>query len=51
VTVVINFLILAFIIFLMVRFANRLIGRRDEKAPGPTEVQLLAEIRDELRRR
>lgn len=52
ITVVINFLILAFIIFLLVRFANRLIGRRDEKAPaGPSEIELLAEIRDELRRR
>src|SRR6476646_7554660 len=30
VTVVINFLILAFIIFLMVRWANRMIHRRDE---------------------
>ena len=49
-TVVLNFLILAFIIFLMVRAANRVIGRRDEAA-RPTEVELLAEIRDELRKR
>ncbi|MBV9528156.1 large conductance mechanosensitive channel protein MscL [Sphingomonas sp.] len=50
VTVVINFLILAFIIFLMVRWASKLMRRKDDIA-GPTEVELLAEIRDELRRR
>ena len=50
VTVVINFIILAFIIFLLVRWANRM-TRRSEDAPGPSEVDLLAEIRDELRKR
>lgn len=50
VTVVINFLILAFIIFLMVRWANRF-RQPVETATGPTEVELLAEIRDELRKR
>jgi large conductance mechanosensitive channel len=50
VTQVINFVILAFIIFLMVRWANRIMKRSDEAA-GPTEVDLLAEIRDELRGR
>ena len=50
VTVLLNFVILAFIIFLMVKFANRLIARREETG-GPTEVELLAEIRDELRKR
>ena len=50
VTVVINFLILAFIIFLLVRWANRM-TRRSEDAPGPSEVDLLTEIRDELRKR
>jgi large conductance mechanosensitive channel len=48
VTVLINFLILAFIIFLMIRAANRLSGREDA---GPTEVDLLSEIRDELKKR
>jgi large conductance mechanosensitive channel len=54
VTQVINFLILAFIIFLLVRWATKLMRRRGdvvETATGPTEVELLAEIRDELRRR
>jgi large conductance mechanosensitive channel len=50
VTVVINFLILAFIIFLIIRSANKMMRSREE-APGPTEVDLLAEIRDELKRR
>jgi large conductance mechanosensitive channel len=50
VTVLINFLILAFIIFLIVRSANKMI-RKQEDAPRPTEVDLLTDIRDELRRR
>jgi len=49
-TVLINFLILAFVIFLMVRLANRLV-KRDDGQGGPTEVELLTEIRDELRKR
>jgi large conductance mechanosensitive channel len=53
VTVIINFLILAFIIFLMVRWATKLMKRNEEPAaPGaPSEVELLTEIRDELRKR
>ncbi len=50
VTAVINFLILAWIIFLIVKAANRII-RPAPPAVGPTEAELLAEIRDELRRR
>ena len=50
-TVLINFLILAFIIFLIVRWANRFKQPVVETATGPTEVELLAEIRDELRKR
>ena len=49
-TVCLDFLILAFIIFLMVRAANRLIEDRNIEA-GPSDVELLTEIRDELRRR
>jgi large conductance mechanosensitive channel len=51
VTVIINFLILALIIFLMIRWATKLMRRRDEAAAGPSEVELLTEIRDELRKR
>ena len=50
-TVALNFLILAFIIFLLVRTANRLLKRGEETPAGPTEAELLTEIRDELRRR
>ena len=51
VSTVINFLILAFVIFLLVKQANRLMPRKAEAAAGPTEAELLTEIRDELRRR
>ena len=51
ITVVINFLILAFIIFLLVRYANRVLKRGEETPAGPTETELLTEIRDELRKR
>jgi large conductance mechanosensitive channel len=50
-TQLINFLILAFIIFLMVRQANKLIAKREESPAGPSEIDLLAEIRDELKKR
>ena len=50
-TVAINFLILAFIIFLLVRMANKIMKKPEESAAGPTEVDLLTEIRDELKRR
>ena len=59
VTVVINFIILAFIVFLMMRSVNRLIARLEhEKASGqaepaadPAEIVLLREIRDALKSR
>jgi large conductance mechanosensitive channel len=51
VTEVVSFLILAFIIFLMIRWANKLMRKPAEEAAGPSEVELLTEIRDELRRR
>jgi large conductance mechanosensitive channel len=51
VTAVINFVILAFVIFLLVRAANRLIAKQEEAPAGPSEIELLTEIRDELRKR
>ncbi len=51
ITALINFLILAFVIFLIVRQANRMLPKKDEAPAGPTEVDLLAEIRDELKKR
>ena len=53
VNAIINFLILAFVIFLIVRQANRLFPKPEEApaAPaGPTEVDLLTEIRDALKK-
>jgi large conductance mechanosensitive channel len=49
-TEIVSFLILAFIIFLMVRWATKMMKKADE-APGASEVDLLTEIRDELRKR
>jgi len=51
ITALINFLILAFIIFLMVRQANKLIRKPEEAPSGPTEIELLTEIRDALKNR
>ncbi|WP_294339295.1 large conductance mechanosensitive channel protein MscL [uncultured Sphingomonas sp.] len=57
VTQAVNFLIVAFIIFLLLRVVNRAVGMfEQEKAPEapavePADIQLLREIRDELRAR
>ena len=48
VTAMINFLILAFVIFMIVRQANKIMP---PPAVGPTDVDLLTEIRDELRKK
>jgi len=50
VTAVINFLILAFVIFLIVRQANRMMPPPAAAPAGPSEVELLTEIRDALRK-
>jgi large conductance mechanosensitive channel len=52
ITQAVNFIIVAFIIFLIVKAANSVIRKNDEKpaAPkGPSEVDLLIEIRDALK--
>ncbi|ASK88116.1 large conductance mechanosensitive channel protein MscL [Sphingorhabdus sp. SMR4y] len=51
-TVVINFIILAFIIFMIVRYANKVMKKAEEEAPapGPSEIDLLKEIRDSLKK-
>jgi large conductance mechanosensitive channel len=53
ITVLINFIILAFIIFLMVKFINRLRKTSDAAPPPPPptpeDVLLLREIRDSLK--
>jgi len=51
-TLTLNFLIVAFVLFLAIRLINRL-QRKDEAAPPPKptrEVELLTEIRDLLRK-
>lgn len=58
VTAIINFLILAFIIFLLVRYTMKImeqIAKKEEEAApeepaGPTEIELLTEIRDSLKK-
>jgi large conductance mechanosensitive channel len=53
-TVVFNFLILAFVIFMIVRSANRMIARNEappEEASEAADLVLLREIRDALRNR
>lgn len=53
-TVVINFLILAFIIFLMIRAVNRMMAPKAEAPEAPAapseEALLLREIRDSLKK-
>ncbi|MET0239611.1 MAG: large conductance mechanosensitive channel protein MscL [Sphingobium sp.] len=56
ITVVINFIILAFIIFLLMRQANKLFYKPEpeksaEPAPEPADIVLLREIRDSLKNR
>jgi large conductance mechanosensitive channel len=51
VTVLINFLILAFVIFLLVRWASKLVRKPADAPAGPSEVDLLTESRYELKRR
>ena len=50
ITQVVNFVILAWIIFLIVKAANKM-NPPAETAAGPSEVDLLVEIRDELKKR
>lgn len=49
-TTLLNFVIVAFVLFLVIKAYNRAFPKGTEPA-GPTEIELLGEIRDELRRR
>lgn len=53
ITILINFLILAFIIFQMVRMVNNMKKAQPAAAPAPTseDVVLLREIRDSLKKK
>lgn len=49
---IINFLIIAFVVFMLVKWVNKLKGEApaEEEAPaGPSETDLLTEIRDALK--
>ncbi|MGZ8630908.1 MAG: large conductance mechanosensitive channel protein MscL [Actinomycetota bacterium] len=50
ITVLINFLIVAFVLFLIVKAANKLLPKKEVDS-GPTEIELLTEIRDSLKSR
>jgi len=52
-----NFLIIAFVVFLMVRYVNKIKALADkpqdvapEVPTGPSELDVLIEIRDQLKR-
>ena len=56
ITAVINFLIIAWVVFLLVKMVNRMkeaaVGKEEEAAeedPGPSEKDILIEIRDALK--
>ena len=50
-TVTLNFIIIAFVLFLAIRALNRLARKEEEKAPEPSKTeQLLTEIRDQLKK-
>jgi len=56
ITAIINFLIIAFVVFMLVKAVNRLkegvsTKKEMEAAPsGPTELEVLMQIRDELKK-
>lgn len=54
ITAIINFVILAFVIFMLVRYVNKVKARHEapaaEEAAGPSEIDLLIEIRDALKK-
>lgn len=51
-TVTLNFMIIAFVLFLVVRGLNQLVRKEAEKPPAPSKTEeLLTEIRDQLKSR
>ncbi len=50
-TFIISFVIIAFVCFLVVKAYNTMQRQQEEADSGPTEIELLTEIRDSLRSR
>lgn len=54
-TILINFLLLAWVVFLLVKVMNKMRRKQEEEAPmpepTPEDIELLREIRDELKKR
>ncbi|AYA03829.1 MULTISPECIES: large conductance mechanosensitive channel protein MscL [unclassified Acinetobacter] len=54
-TIFLNFLILAWVVFLLVKVMNKMRRKQEEAAPAPAptpeDIALLREIRDELKKR
>ena len=51
-TAVINFLVVAFVLFLLIRGINKFMAKKEAEAPPtPEDVVLLREIRDSLKNR
>ena len=51
-TVTLNFIIIAFVLFLVIRGLNKLVRKEEEKAPTLSKTeQLLTDIRDQLKSR
>ena len=54
-TVLINFLLLAWVVFLLVKVMNKLRRKQEAEAPAPEstpeDIELLREIRDELKKK
>lgn len=49
ITALVTFIIVGFVCFLIVKSYNQMVAKEEETDPGPTEVDLLTEIRDQLR--
>jgi len=50
-TITLNFIIIAFVLFLVIRAMTRMMRKEEEKAPASKQEQLLTEIRDLLKQR
>ena len=50
ITAIINFLIIAFVVFMLVKMMNRMMPKPAAAPAGPTQEELLTQIRDALRK-